>query len=571
MRLLGKLLSMERGEAEQHGEAGNVLGLGMERGDLGGRQRRRPPVSTLDPLAARTIPELVRAAGLRYADREAVVDGPVRLSYRELAAEVERVRRAAIGQGIRPGDRVAVWAPNGYRWLLATFGLVSAGAVLVPLNTRFKGEEAAYILAKTGARLLVVQDGFLGNRYLDMLRAAGPLPELATVVVLGADPVRGRDRPGESTLAWEDFLAAGVDAPLAEVAPDDLSDIFFTSGTTGRPKGAMLTHEQTIRLYVSWSELAGLAEGDRYLIVNPFFHTFGYKAGVIACLLRGATIVPQPVFDVDATLRLVANERITVLPGPPTLYASILAHPERTGYDLSSLRLAVTGAAVVPVALVERMYAELKFQTVLTAYGLTECSGTATMCQSGDAPVTIATTSGPAVPGVEVRVVDLAGEPLPAGEPGEVVVRGYNVMRGYFADPAATSAAIDPAGWLHTGDIGVLDERGYLRITDRLKDMFIVGGFNTYPAEIEQALGRHEKVAEVAVIGVPDERLGEVGRAYVVPRPGTELAAEEVIAYCRERLANYKVPRSVVFVTALPRNASGKVVKSALNSALGKG
>jgi acyl-CoA synthetase (AMP-forming)/AMP-acid ligase II len=294
--------------------------------------------------------------------------------------------------------------------------------------------------------------------------------------------------------------------------------------------------------------------------VNPFFHTFGYKAGLLACLLRGATVVPQAVFDVATTLRLVAAERITVLPGPPALYVSLLDHPDRDRYDLSSLRVAVTGAAVVPVALVERMRAELAFRTVLTAYGLTECGGTATMCRPEDDAVTVATTSGRAIPGVEVRVVGRAGEP------GEVLLRGYGVMRGYFEDEAATKSTVDPDGWLHTGDVGVLDARGYLRITDRLKDMYIVGGFNVYPAEVEQVLARHPGVAEAAVVGVPDARLGEVGRAFVVARPGASPDPAELVGFCRERLANYKVPRSVVLVDSLPRNAGGKVVKSALRA-----
>jgi acyl-CoA synthetase (AMP-forming)/AMP-acid ligase II len=380
------------------------------------------------------------------------------------------------------------------------------------------------------------------------------------------------DLPALSTMVtmdtWDSFVdSGGAVAPdlvrdrADALGPDDLCDIFFTSGTTGLPKGAMLTHGQTTALYVSWSELADLRAGDRYLLVNPFFHTFGYKAGIIACLLRGATIVPQPVFDVDATLGLVQRERITVLPGPPTLYSSILDHPRRAAYDLSSLRVAVTGATTVPVVLIERMRGELALRTVVTAYGLTETCGTATMCRPDDDPVTIATTSGRAIADVEVRV-DAA-----PGEPGEVLVRGYNVMRGYLEDEAATKETVDPDGWLHTGDIGVLDERGYLRITDRVKDMFIVGGFNTYPAEIEQVLARHPGVAEVAVVGMGDDRLGEVGRAFVVRRPAATVNEADLIAYCRERLANFKVPRAVTFVDALPRNASGKVIKAALRAA----
>jgi acyl-CoA synthetase (AMP-forming)/AMP-acid ligase II len=519
-----------------------------------------------DPIAARTLPALVQACAERYAGQEAVVDGEIRLTFADLADEVERFARALIGHGVQAGDRVAVWAPNGRRWVVAALGTVTAGATLVPLNTRFKGAEAGYILSRTRARLLVADDGFLGNPYVSMVDGAD-LPALSTVVVLGNRPV-GPVRP---TLTWDEFLDAATAVPAAEararadsVGPEDLCDIFFTSGTTGQPKGAMLTHGQSTALYVTWSELAELRSGDRYLLVNPFFNTFGYKAGVIACLLRGATIVTQPVFDVAATLDLVQRERITVLPGPPTLSTSILEHPDRGRYDLSSLRVAVTGATTVPVVLIERMRDQLALRTVLTAYGLTETCGTATMCRPGDSPVTVASTCGAAVDGVEVRVAGPDGTALAAGIPGEVLVRGYNVMRGYFEDEVATRAAIDPDGWLHTGDVGVLDEHGYLRITDRLKDMYIVGGFNTYPAEVEQALVRFEKVAEAAVIGVADERLGEVGRAYVVLRSGMSTTEDEVIAYCRERLANYKVPRSVVLVESLPRNASGKVLKSAL-------
>lgn len=340
--------------------------------------------------------------------------------------------------------------------------------------------------------------------------------------------------------------------------------MFFTSGTTGRPKGALTAHGQNIRAFDAWSERAGLRHGDRYLIVNPLFHTFGYKAGVLACLGRAATMVLQPVFDVRETLRLVSEEKVTVLPGPPAIYTSILDHPDRHAYDTSSLRLAVTGASVVPVALVERMREELKL-TVLTAYGLTESCGMVSMCTADDDARTVARTSGRAVDGVDLCVVDAAGNPLGAGENGEIVVGGYNVMRGYFEDPAATAEAIDAQGRLHTGDVGCLDADGNLTVTGRLKDMFLVGGFNVYPAEIEQLLARHGQISEAAVVGIPDPRLGEVGRAYVTARPGERPDPAEVIAFCRERLANFKVPREVVVLDRFPRNAMGKVLKTALD------
>lgn len=510
----------------------------------------------------RSIPELVRRAAERFADTEAVVEGRNRVTYAELGARVERAAAACIAGDVRPGDRVAVWAPNSLDWMVSALGAVSAGAVLVPLNTRFKGAEAADVLRRSGTRLLFVTGTFLGTSYVASLRRAvaeGPgLPDLEQVVVLSDDA------PADYR-TWKDFLASGdavgeaqVRARADAVAPERPSDIVFTSGTTGRPKGAVITHEQTLRAYDVWCELAGLRHGDRYLIVNPFFHTFGYKAGVIACLMRGATMIPQPVFDVDTVLANIAAERVSVLPGPPTLHQSLLDHPARTAHDLSALRLVVTGAAVVPLRLVEQLRGELGVETVLTAYGLSEASGIVTMCRRGDPLPVIASTSGRAIPGTQVRVE------APEGEPGEVLVRGFNVMRGYYEDAAATAEAVTEDGWLRTGDIGVLDAAGNLRITDRLKDMFIVGGFNAYPAEIEQLLGLHPAVADVAVVGVPDARLGEVGRAYVVRRPDTVLTADDLIAWARREMANYKVPRTVEFVARLPRNASGKVVKGEL-------
>ncbi|MFF4051810.1 FadD3 family acyl-CoA ligase [Streptomyces chartreusis] len=509
-----------------------------------------------------SIPELLRSAAERYADVEAVVEGRSRITYAELGARVERSAAACMANGIEPGDRVAIWAPNTLDWITAALGAVSAGAVLVPLNTRFKGGEAADVLRRSGARLLFVTGTFLGTSYVASLRRAvadGPgLPALDQVVVLSDDA------PADFR-TWKDFLASGdgvdgdeVRARAEAVEGSWASDIVFTSGTTGRPKGAVITHAQTLRAYEVWSDLAGLRQGDRYLIVNPFFHTFGYKAGVIACLMRGATMIPQPVFNVGTALANIAAERVSVLPGPPTLHQSLLDHPARDTHDLSALRLVVTGAAVVPLRLVERLRGELGVETVLTAYGLSEASGIVTMCRRGDDPTVIASTSGRAIPGTEVRVE------APPGEPGEVLVRGFNVMRGYYEDAAATAEVLTEDGWLRTGDVGVLDDGGNLRITDRIKDMFIVGGFNAYPAEIEQMLGLHPDVADVAVIGVPDARLGEAGKAFVVRRPGSVLTGDDLIAWARREMANYKVPRVVEFVAELPRNASGKVIKGEL-------
>ncbi len=540
-----------------------------------------------------TIPGLVEDAAARFGDAEALVDpnGPggrvVRLTFDELAEQSATVSRSLVANGIEPGDRVAIWAPNCTEWVEAALGAVGAGALLVPLNTRYRGNEAAYILRASGARLLFTVEGFLGTDYPKMLEgavAAGErLPGLERIVVLrsdepsGSEHRAGRSRRGDPTIAYVDFLrdADGCSAEVAagrtaSVAASDLSDLVFTSGTTGHPKGAMSTHGQTLRTFAAWSEIVGLRQGDRYLIVNPFFHTFGYKAGILACLMAGATILPEPVFDTGRLLHRIAEERVTVLPGPPTIFQSILDHPDRSRFDLSSLRLVVTGAAVVPVELVERLGGELGVETVLTAYGLTEATGTVTMCRRGDPPEVVAQTSGRAIPDVEVRVVDAAGRTCPAGDAGEIVVRGYNVMRGYFNDAKATEEAIDAEGWLHTGDIGVMDAGGNVRVTDRLKDMYVSGGFNVYPAEVEAVLRTHPRVVQVAVIGVPDTRMGEVGLAVVVPTDEASDLEGELTAWAGERLANFKVPRSVRTVDALPVNASGKVLKRELRERFGE-
>jgi acyl-CoA synthetase (AMP-forming)/AMP-acid ligase II len=443
--------------------------------------------------------------------------------------------------------------------------------VLVPLNTRYKGVEAADILRRSRAKVLVTVDGFLDTHYVAMLDGHD-LPHLEHVVVLRGEP--GQALPGPAQ-HWDEFLALGDGVGAADVAaragaltPDATADLLFTSGTTGKPKGVICTNGQTLRTVATWANVVGLDETDRYVAVNPFFHSFGYKAGIIAWLVTGGTLLPVPVFDVPEVMRLIAAERGTMLPGAPTLYQTILNHPDRAALDSSSLRLAVTGAASVPVSLVEQMRDDLGFDTVITAYGLTEACGFATMCRRSDDAVTIATTSGRAMPGIEVRVVTDDGDELPAGEPGEVVIRGYNVMTGYFEDPAATAEAVDADGWLHTGDVGVMDDRGYLRITDRKKDLFIVGGFNAYPAEIENLLLGHPDIAQVAVVGVPDARMGEVGAAFVVPATGTEPDPDEIVAWAREHMANFKVPRQVTVVDALPFNASGKVMKFELRALL---
>ena len=513
-----------------------------------------------------TIPQVVRATA-QFGDREALVDGQRRWSFVEVRHEIENAARAFLALGLQHGDRVAIWAPNSAEWIFAALGAQLVGGVLVPINTRFKGHEASYVIERSGAKFLFCCNDFLGTNYVNELRQSGENTEcLSNIVVISGDVANGDQ-------TWQQFIARGsttsdelVKRRESQVQPSDLCDIIFTSGTTGKPKGVMSRHDQTIRVFLEWSDIVGLNESDRYLIVNPFFHTFGYKAGFLACLLRGTTMLPVPVFDIPSVLQKISDEKISAIPGPPTLYLSILNHPDRDNFDLSSLRLAVTGAAAVPVEMINRMRAELNFEVILTAYGLTESTGTVTMCRADDDPITISTTSGRAITDVEVRIVDENNRELPRGQAGEIVCRGYNVMPGYFADPDATSSTIDSDGWLHTGDIGTMNDHGYVAITDRLKDMFIVGGFNAYPAEIENELMNHPAIAQVAVIGQPDERMGEVGHAFVVLRHDRHESADAILEWARQRMANFKVPRHISFVPTLPTNASGKVLKFELRN-----
>ena len=516
----------------------------------------------------RTIPDALDRAAANYRDDEALVDGTTRLSFGQLAERVDQVARALVGSGIEPGDRVALWAPNSAEWVITSFAVYAIGAVLVPLNTRYRGEEAGHVLRTSRARLLFTVTDLLGSDLVELLTGVPGLESLQEIVVLEGPARSGCTTVAELTARATDEQRPEVARRRAALRADDASDIIFTSGTTGKPKGAVLGHGASVRTYLAWSELVGLRRGDRYLMVYPFFHTAGLKSGLLACVLRGATIVPHAVFDVVPVMERVASERITMLPGPPTVFQSILNHPDFASFDLTSLRLSVTGAAIVPVDVVRRMRDELRFETVVTGYGLTETTGTVSMCRHDDAAEVIATTVGRPLPGVSVRIVGDAGQSVAPDEPDEILVRGFNVMQEYFEDPTATKEAIDDEGWLRTGDIGILGDDGNLRITDRKKDMYIVGGFNAYPAEIEGIMVGHPGVGQVAVVGVPDDRLGEVGVAFVVPRPGQVVDPDELVSWCRDHMANFKVPRTIRIVDSLPLNPTGKVMKFQLRAEL---
>jgi HIP---CoA ligase len=510
----------------------------------------------------RTLPQVVADAAAAHGQRLAITDGAVRLTYAELDAARIGAARAFIAAGLEKGERIAIWAPNIYQWIIAAIGAQSVGGVLVPLNTRYKGAEAGYILRSSGAKMLFTVGDFLGVRYPELL-ADQALPDLQyTMLFSGTAP---------GCQSWDAFLAAGEAVPVAEVerratalTPDDTLDILFTSGTTGNPKGVVTGHGQNIRTFETWSATVGLRSTDNYLIINPFFHSFGYKAGWLAAIISGAHILPVLNFDLDSVLAQIERDRISMIPGPPTIYQSLLAHPRRKDHNLSSLRLAVTGAAPVPVALVRQMREELGFEVVVTAYGLTESCGVVSICRADDSAERISHTSGCAMEGTEIKCVDRQGQTVAPGTDGEIWCRGFNVMQHYFNNAGATAETITGDGWLRTGDVGVMDADGYVRITGRIKEMFIVGGFNCYPAEIEIILCGMPGIARAAVIGVPDERMGEVARAYLVKAAQAALDEAAVIEWAKDKMANYKVPRSVIFLDELPMNAGGKVDKAAL-------
>src|SRR5215831_3527054 len=519
-----------------------------------------------------TIPAALVRAARQWPDADALADGSCRLTYRQYLERGVQLARGLIARGVGPGDRVVVWAPNSAEVALTAMAAALAGGVLVPLNTRFTAYEAAALIRRAEAVAVLAFTDFLGRDYLASLRELGALDGLKAAVAL-------RGPSSEEAVSLPELLALGEETDEAEVwarvralGPADISDILFTSGTTGAPKGAMLRHGASTRAYTEYGRSLGLQCGDRLLGFPPFFHCFGLKGVVLTSVLYGAAVLPVPVFDVQQIATLIAAERITVLQGAPLLFQSLLDDPGVDRSSLSSLRVAGPGAMGSSPELYRRLRDELGIRYFSPGYGLTEGTAIGARCYWFDDFETVSTTCGRIAPGIELRLAGLggsrpggaAGTDAPGGSDGEILLRGYNVMAGYLDDPDATAQAIDADGWLHTGDIGRVDEFGRLTITGRLKHMFLVGGFNTYPAEIEQTLATHDAIADVAVIGVPDARLGEVGMAFVVLRPGATVTDGELTGWARGRLANYKVPRHWRFVSGLQRNASGKVLKSVL-------
>jgi acyl-CoA synthetase (AMP-forming)/AMP-acid ligase II len=510
-----------------------------------------------------TIGRMLGDSAARYAGRTAIVDGDKELTYAELHSEARTFAKALIAKGVRRGDLIACWAPNGWRWVVMVHAVWMIGAVIVPISSRLKVFEAGPILERTQAALLFTVAECAGTRPLDSLRDAygedlEKLPALRHLVRLDA---------GDNFSAFAACAAEVDDAALermaAAVEPDDVCEIVFTSGTTGTPKGVQLSHRQLMLSYWEWSGLGSLGSGDNYLVITPFSHGFGLNAGVIACALRGMCMVLLGIFEPASALALIRRHGISVIGGPPNLFTRLMDEPGIAEDPPRSLRVAFLGAASVPVEILRRVGSVLGIARVINAYGLMEAC-VVSMTRADDDPSVISTTAGRPLADVEVKIADDEGNALPVGRAGEILVRGYGIMAGYWRDDAQTRASLTGDGFFRTGDIGIEDAAGNISIIDRKKDMFICGGFNAYPAEIEDLLLKMGPLSAVSVVGVPDRERGEVAVAFVVPSAGQKVDEASVIAWARQNLAGYKVPRRVYVRASLPLNANGKVMKDAL-------
>src|SRR2546428_1274599 len=486
--------------------------------------------SAASPLSGQTIGDHLASVISRQPDAEALVSRHqgARLSYGELGREVERVARGLLGLGIEKGDRVGIWSPTRVEWTLLQFATARVGAILVNINPAYRAGEMAYAVNQSGLRLLVTAQAFKTSDYRARIHEVrSQLPRLERVVVFGD---QGTGVPGD--LLWDDLLAAGANVKAEDIElreaildADDPINIQYTSGTTGNPKGATLTHYNILNNARSVADVLRYTNEDRICIPVPLYHCFGMGIGNLGCVASGATMVyPAELFDPLATLETIAAERCTSIYGVPTMFIAQLEHPRFAEVDLTSLRTGIMAGAPCPIEVMKRVISEMHASEVCIAYGMTETAPASFLTRPDDSVERRVSTVGTVLPHVEAKIVDPAtGQTAPIGAPGEVCTRGYLVMRGYWENPEATGQAVDPDGWMHTGDLGTLDKEGYLNIVGRIKDMVIRGGENLYPAEIEDALFQHPAVASAQVIGVPDERMGEELMAWIIAREGAAL------------------------------------------------
>nr|WP_294865117.1 AMP-binding protein [uncultured Pseudogulbenkiania sp.] len=530
------------------------------------------------PLIGQTIGQYFDATCARHAAREALVvrQQSVRWSYSELHEQVERLACGLQRLGLKPGERIGIWSQNNVEWVLMQFASAKAGLVLVNINPAYRRSELEYALNKVGCRALVLSPSFKSSDYLEMINDLAPelahctpgalraarLPTLEMVIRMG-----GEASPG--MLNFNQLLAEPTEAERAMLADtgaglqfDDPINIQFTSGTTGSPKGATLSHHNILNNGFFVGEAMKLVPGDRLCIPVPLYHCFGMVLGNLACLTHGTTMIfPCEAFEPLAVLQTVAEEKCTALHGVPTMFISVLDHPRFSEFDLSTLRTGIMAGSPCPIEVMKRVVDTMHMKEVTIAYGMTETSPVSFQSAT-DTPVERkVSTVGLIHPHLEVKIVDGEGRIVPRGETGELLTRGYSVMLGYWDDEPKTREAIDPAGWMHTGDLAVIDETGYCNIVGRAKDMVIRGGENVYPREIEEFLYRHPKIQDVQVIGVPDDRFGEELCAWIRLRDGETATADEIRAFCQGQIAHYKIPRYIEFVDSFPMTITGKIQK----------
>jgi fatty-acyl-CoA synthase len=540
--------------------------------------------ATSPPLIEGTIGEALAAAARTWPDVEALVSVAqnLRLTYAELLARVDALACGFLRLGLEPGDRIAIWSPNKAEWTLTQYAAARCGLILVTINPAYQAAELDYTLNKVGVRALVAAEAFKASRYCEMTEALAPeiaastpgrlrtarVPSLEMVI-----QIDGTRRPG--WLAFAELAqgggadAGGLEAVARELRADDPINIQFTSGTTGSPKGATLSHRNILNNGYFVGRAIGLSAGDRVCAPVPLYHCFGMVMANLACLTHGATVIyPSEGFEPLAALQTVASERCTALYGVPTMFIAELAEPGFASFDLSTLRTGIMAGSPCPIEVMRQVIDKMGMEGVTIAYGMTETSPVSLQTAMDDPVDKRVSTVGRVQPHVEVKIVDEAGATVPRGTPGEICTRGYSVMLGYWDDPEKTAQVLDVEGWMHTGDLGVLDDEGYCRIVGRIKDMVIRGGENIYPREVEEFLYSHPAIEDVQVVGLPDDRFGEELCAWVRLKPGASAAEEEIRVFCRGQIAHYKIPRYVRFVDSFPMTVTGKVQKYLIRQAM---
>lgn len=538
-----------------------------------------------EPLIYDTIGSYFDDISERFADSDALIvrHQNVRWNYRTFRHEVDRLATGLLALGIRPGDRVGIWGPNSYEWALTQFATAKIGAIMVCINPAYRVFELEYALNKVECRALITAESFKSSNYLEMLTELAPelsaanphalqlekLPALEMIVRMGDDASAGMLNFSHVCALGSEADALRLQELKQQLQPDDPINIQFTSGTTGRPKGATLTHCNILNNGYLVAKAMQFTEQDRLCIPVPLYHCFGMVLGNLTCVSTGAAaIYPEAAFDPVSTLEAVQQEHCTALHGVPTMFIAELDHPEFSRFDLSSLRTGVMAGANCPEQVMRRVMADMHMEHILIGYGQTELSPINHITKPDDSLHNRIETVGRAVPRVEVKIADEQGRVVPVGEKGEVCTRGYSVMRGYWNDEEKTRETIDAAGWLHSGDIGVMDEAGYVRIVGRTKDMVIRGGENIYPREVEEFLYTHPKIQEAQVFGIPDERMGEEVCVWVKLKDGESMDADELRTWCKGKITHFKVPRHIEFVDSYPMTVTGKIQKFKMREAM---